>query len=134
MPRKRDVDLLTAIGARIRSARRAAGLTQEAVGERLGIQPTTISRIETGSTGPSLRMLADLADICGVPVGRFFAQVPPTTAAVTDEEHDLVAQWRQLDRSHQAQVLRLMRWARHDAVVEEGARAGWRDEETPEGT
>ena len=127
MPRKRDVDLLASIGARIRSARRAAGLTQESIGERLNVQPTAISRIETGTTGPSLRMLVDLAEIFGVPVGRFFDTPTPAPTALSEAEQDVLAQWRKLDRAHQAQVLHLMRWARHDALVEEGARAAGRD-------
>ena len=127
MPRKRDVDLLTSIGARIRSARRAAGLTQESIGERLGVQPTAISRIETGSTGPSLRLLVDMAAAFGIPVGRFFDPPAPSASGLSEAEQDVLSQWRKLDRAHQAQVLSLMRWARHDALVEEGARAAGRD-------
>lgn len=47
------------IGRRIRAEREWAGLTQEALAHRLGIEPTTINRIEQGHSSPRLdRLLA----------------------------------------------------------------------------
>ena len=45
------------IGKFIAGLRRSAGLTQEALGERLGVTNKTISRWETGSYMPDIEML-----------------------------------------------------------------------------
>ena len=51
-----------AIGKRIRAARLAARLTQEALSEQVGISPTHMSNIETGTTRVSLTTLVALAN------------------------------------------------------------------------
>ncbi len=50
-----------AIGQRIRKYRRAHGLSQEELGERVGISTTHMSHIETGNTKLSLSVLVSLA-------------------------------------------------------------------------
>lgn len=57
-----------AIGARIRDARTDAGLTQEALGERVGIDNKTVHRIEYATADPSLTMLLRIARAVGVPL------------------------------------------------------------------
>lgn len=49
------------IGQRIRKYRKAYGLSQEQVAERIGISVTHMSHIETGNTKLSLPVLAALA-------------------------------------------------------------------------
>lgn len=49
------------IGQRIRKYRRAQGLSQETLAEKVNISTTHMSHIETGSTKLSLQVLADLA-------------------------------------------------------------------------
>ena len=56
-----------AIGQRIRCARKARGLSQEVLAEKVQISVTHMSHIETGNTKLSLAVLVDLAvalDIC----------------------------------------------------------------------
>jgi HTH-type transcriptional regulator/antitoxin HipB len=48
------------LGAIIRRARRAAGLTQAALGERAGLWQETVSRIENGNGATKLETLFDL--------------------------------------------------------------------------
>lgn len=56
-----------AIGARIRSARQAAGRTNAAAFAReVGCQPHTLWRYETGQITPSVERLAEIARACGV--------------------------------------------------------------------
>ncbi|MGP3686550.1 helix-turn-helix transcriptional regulator [Streptomyces sp. IBSNAI002] len=55
------------IGARIRAARRDASLTQEALGERVGIDHKTVHRIEYATSDPPLSVLLRIADAVGVP-------------------------------------------------------------------
>lgn len=50
-----------AIGKRIRKCRKQAGLSQEALAEKVWISATHMSHIETGSTKLSLPVLVDIA-------------------------------------------------------------------------
>ena len=43
--------------------RRAAGLTQQAVADALGVERATVGMWETGATWPSARVLPALADL-----------------------------------------------------------------------
>ena len=49
------------IGQRIRKFRKAHGLSQEELAEKVGISTTHMSHIETGNTKLSLQVLVDLA-------------------------------------------------------------------------
>lgn len=57
-----------AIGERIRRARLHADLTQEKLSERVGLDRTTIIRIEAGSSAALLDHLLLIADALGVPL------------------------------------------------------------------
>lgn len=56
-------------GARLRSARTAAGLSLRDTARRIGVSPATLSAIENGKTGASVPRLRTLAGELGVPVG-----------------------------------------------------------------
>ncbi|MFI8104845.1 helix-turn-helix transcriptional regulator [Streptomyces sp. NPDC086023] len=58
------------IGARVRAAREAADLTQEELGERVGIDNKTVHRIEYAITDPTLTMLLRIARAVGVPLSQ----------------------------------------------------------------
>lgn len=60
------------IGRVIADKRAEAGLTQEQVGEHLGIGNEAVSRMERGVAPPSLSRLYDLADLFGCAVADFF--------------------------------------------------------------
>lgn len=51
-----------AIGQRIRKIRKARGLSQEELAEKVGISTTHMSHIETGNTKLSLPVFVDLAE------------------------------------------------------------------------
>jgi transcriptional regulator with XRE-family HTH domain len=53
------------IGEQLKKMRRACGLTQSEVGERLGISGSAVSLIEKGSSHASLDRLEEFADIVG---------------------------------------------------------------------
>ena len=57
-----------AIGKRIKIARIKADLTQERLSEIVGISPTHISNIETGTTKVSLTSIVSIANGLGVTV------------------------------------------------------------------
>lgn len=55
-----------AIGQRIRKIRKARGLSQEKLAEKVGISTTHMSHIETANTKMSLPTFAKLADVLEV--------------------------------------------------------------------
>jgi transcriptional regulator with XRE-family HTH domain len=57
-----------AVGERIRTARRAAGLTQEQLAERTDLSRNTIGNTERGNYSPRLDSLAMIAAAVRVPV------------------------------------------------------------------
>ena len=57
-----------AIGARIRAARLAAGLSQEAAAERSGVGYKRWQEIEGGSANPTIRTLDRIATTLGVEI------------------------------------------------------------------
>jgi len=61
------------IGKFIAGLRRAAGLTQEALGERLGVTNKTVSRWETGTYMPDIEMLRLLSLEFGVSIDELLA-------------------------------------------------------------
>ncbi len=54
------------IGTQLRAARERALLTQEELGTRAGVQPLTISRIETDKVEPRYSTIRKLANALGV--------------------------------------------------------------------
>ncbi len=54
------------IGAQLREARERALLTQEELAARAGVQPFTISRIETNKVEPRFRTIRKLASALGI--------------------------------------------------------------------
>jgi DNA-binding XRE family transcriptional regulator len=59
VPRKR-------VGARLKAARRGAGLTQEEVASRLGVWRPTVSQMENGARSVKAEELEALASVYGV--------------------------------------------------------------------
>jgi transcriptional regulator with XRE-family HTH domain len=54
------------LGARIKELRKARGLSQDVVSEKIDIDPKHLSRIEVGRSYPSLDALERIADALGV--------------------------------------------------------------------
>ena len=69
MARTRDPQLLQAIGARVQRLRQERGFTQEVLAEAMGVEPTTVSRFETGARAMSLSTLALIARQLDVSLG-----------------------------------------------------------------
>jgi transcriptional regulator with XRE-family HTH domain len=60
------------LGHKIARQRRAAGLTQAELAEKVGVQPETISRLETGKRTVSLGMMALLSESLGLELHELF--------------------------------------------------------------
>ena len=56
------------IGANIKAVRRALGLNQEDLAEKLGLTQANISRIEASAKGPSAETLLAIAEVLGCDV------------------------------------------------------------------
>jgi transcriptional regulator with XRE-family HTH domain len=62
-----DVQLvLRELGQRLRSAREAAGLTQEEAAHKAGIDYKRWQRLEQGTVNPTIRTLIRVADALGI--------------------------------------------------------------------
>ncbi len=64
------------LGENLRAARTAAGLSQEALGERLGVVSQTVSKWERGESAPDAMLLPTLADALGVSLDALFDRTP----------------------------------------------------------
>ena len=64
-------------GDTVREQRLAAGLSQEALAERCGIDRKSISRMETGAFSPRLDSVFSVAEALDIPVSELFDVVRP---------------------------------------------------------
>lgn len=60
------------LGHRIARQRRAAGLTQAELAEKVGVQPETISRLETGRRRVSMEMLTLISESLSLELHELF--------------------------------------------------------------
>lgn len=74
------------IGQRIRKVRKAHGLSQEELAEKVSISTTHMSHIETGNTKLSLQVLVDIATALGVRTDDLLYDIPavPTNTAMNE--------------------------------------------------
>ena len=57
------------LGEQIQALRKAAGLSQEELGEKLGVARQSVSKWESGATVPELDKLIAMSKLFGVSVG-----------------------------------------------------------------
>ncbi|WP_030609591.1 TetR family transcriptional regulator [Streptomyces fulvoviolaceus] len=57
------------VGARLRAARKARGMSLRALAGRIGVSPATMSQVELGRTGLSVSRLGEIARVLGTTVG-----------------------------------------------------------------
>lgn len=78
-----STDLCLLVARRVRRARLAAGLSQEELAGRCGLDRTYISGIERGRRNPTVRALGDLAAALGVSAADLLRQDEPADATRT---------------------------------------------------
>ena len=94
------------LGENIHAARKAAGLSQEALGGKLGVVSQTVSKWERGESAPDAALLVPLADALGISLDALFGR------ALGDEamETNLLAWLRpKTDEERTEAMLRLNR-------------------------
>ena len=72
------------VGARLRAARQAAGLTLTAVAAQAGLTKGFLSRLERDEVSPSVASLVTVCGVLGIGVGQLFE--PPATSLVRAAE------------------------------------------------
>ncbi|MGH9475712.1 MAG: helix-turn-helix domain-containing protein [Terriglobales bacterium] len=103
---------MIAIGARIREARLASGLSQGDLENRTGLLRCYLSRVENGHTEPSLQTLARIAKALNMSVAGFFTGAEDGgAAALSDDELEFLSRMREfaasLSERERQQVLEL---------------------------
>ena len=75
------------VGAKLRQCRTLNGLSQEKLGEAVGITFQQLQKYERGANRISASRLFNLAQVLGVPVAFFFEDMPPNqfVAALPEE-------------------------------------------------
>jgi transcriptional regulator with XRE-family HTH domain len=109
------------VGGRIRLRRTLVGLSQMALGERLGISFQQVQKYERGSNRVSASTLYRLGEILDVPVSFFFDDMagetrPSDSAGVLlkRETLELVRAYYRIDEDQRAAVLALLRTMTRD--------------------
>lgn len=80
------------LGQRIRKIRKAHGLSQEELAERVNISTTHMSHIETGNTKLSLAVLVDIAAVLEVRTDDLLRSGPEVTAGTVVDDISAVLQ------------------------------------------
>jgi Zn-dependent peptidase ImmA (M78 family)/DNA-binding XRE family transcriptional regulator len=118
------------LGRRLREARVARGITQEAAGEAIGVPRTSIVHFEAGNRVLSTLQLAKLAEFYKHPIADFFSE---TDTAENAEEQVLVAlrvdPQFQNDPQLQEEVSRCVNLCEEAVALEK--LIGWTDQDTP---
>ncbi len=88
------------IGQRIRKFRKACGLSQEELAEKIGISATHMSHIETGNTKLSLQVLVSLAECLEVRTDDLlFSTKTEEDGYYSDEISDILSECTAKERS-----------------------------------
>ena len=72
------------LGRRVQEARKAAGLSQESLGERLGVSRQAVSKWESDASVPDLENLIAMSRIFGVTIGALLGVEPPEAPSEGD--------------------------------------------------
>jgi len=95
------------IGQRLREIRKARGLSQQDVAERMGIPQSNLSRIENGKQRLNLSVLAAVLSIYRMEMDDFFATEGEPRGAAGGEQRVLDL-YRSLDPAERQEVLEFL--------------------------
>lgn len=98
------------IGQRIRRYRKACGLSQEALAQKVGISVTHMSHIETGNTKLSLPVLAKIAEELSVGTDALLSDaLKPDKAKLSAEVQEILDSFEIDELPVAVEVLRALR-------------------------
>jgi transcriptional regulator with XRE-family HTH domain len=101
---------MNTFGKRLRAAREAYGVTQEAVGFEVGVTNATVSKWETGRSEPTLLQLVALAGLLGRSTDYFLRPDGASKDAravwnLTEDEEKLLFRFRTLSPAKRQGIL-----------------------------
>lgn len=105
MPTEEEKRLAHAVGSAIAKRRRASGLTQERVAERLRIGVEAVSRIERGKGLPTVLRLSELAEIFQCNISDLLTE---TSSRATDQANYLARLLSKLDNADRTMVVEIV--------------------------
>jgi transcriptional regulator with XRE-family HTH domain len=108
MPDSRDKTLLQFFGKRLRTARRAANLSQQGLAKRLGLGQDTISHYEQAKSMPGIVIVFELAQALCVDVRYFFPD--DGLSHLAEEERETLALLSSLSPAAYQFVLTFVRY------------------------
>lgn len=97
------------VGNRIRQRRKAVGLTQQQLGEAVGVKFQQVQKYETGKNRVSASKMFLISEVLKTDVLSLYAGLPALHALAGGEPDDLSAQSR-----YEAEILRTFRACRSD--------------------
>ena len=77
------------VGARIRTRRLLIGMNQETLANALGLTFQQVQKYEGGANRVSASRLAEIANVLGVPIAYFFADLDPADAPAPASEQEM---------------------------------------------
>lgn len=87
------------LGQNIAAKRRAKGLTQQELAEKVGIESVTLSRLETGASLPSIIRLSEIADALDAGLSELVSGVSPYASDQAREIAEQLSRVSDDDRS-----------------------------------
>lgn len=109
-------------GERLRALRKQAGLTQQAVAERLSIHRTAYTKYETSGVMPDPMGLVVLADLFGVSVDYLVGRDEAETEQLVSAD-GRVAMSLTLEEQQLVQIYRQLTYPEQQVLVEQAQRA-----------
>lgn len=97
------------VGSRLRLRRTLLGLSQEKLGEAVGITFQQLQKYERGSNRISASRLFNLAQVLGVPVSFFFDDLPAGEGSIAENASRVQTQADELDSLARRETLELVR-------------------------
>jgi transcriptional regulator with XRE-family HTH domain len=92
-----------AVGATLAAERKALGMTQQQVAERLQVEPETVSRIESGTIVPTLQRLRQFAEVYGCTMESLISQSSDQASDIAKRLAQEMAELCPLDRTFVAE-------------------------------
>ena len=119
-PRKETPNLIDRqVGARLQLRRKMLGLSQEKLGEMIGVTAQQIQKYESGASGIAGSRLDELSRFLDVPVSFFFDDADPVYAPAIGGFAALLMESFEDDPLHRQEMLELVRayFSIKDAIV-----------------
>jgi transcriptional regulator with XRE-family HTH domain len=92
------------VGSRVRMRRMMLSMSQEKLGDALGLTFQQVQKYEGGANRVSASRLSAMAEILGVPISYFFGDLRPDDAEISPEDQ----RWREyLQRPETIEFIRL---------------------------